>query len=451
MKSKTAREVALDCLNAVFQDNAYANLVLPKLLTESKLDSRDTGFAQELAFGTIRWKITYDRILQEVSSRPIDSIDLGLLNCLRLGTHQLLNTRVPAHAAISETVNLVRMQCGEKVVGFANGILRSISKSSFSQWLETITKQSSEIESLSLRYSHPEWIVLALKQSLAVDGLESSLTDLLSLNNESPKVNLVALPGLTNREELVEPSRFNRFSPYGFSLDSGNPADIEGVRAGLVRVQDEGSQLTALALTSFRDPQPGEHWLDMCAGPGGKAALLAAIACMHGVALTANELQAHRVRLVNSALSPFEGKIRITEGDGRLIGDQHPNQYDRILIDAPCSGLGALRRRPESRWAKSAQDLKTLTQLQQELLASGLRALKPGGLLLYATCSPHLSETTAVVEKAIKSGGVSVLNLTESMNSKFMQGTLPENRRTIQLHTQRDGTDSMFMALLTKD
>ena len=451
MKSKTAREVALDCLNSVFQDGAYANLVLPKLLSESRLDSRDTGFAQELAFGTIRWKLTYDRLLEEVSSRPIESIDLVLLNCLRLGAHQLLNTRVPAHAAISETVNLVRQHCGEKVVGFANGILRSISRNSISDWLETVTKNSSEIESFSLRYSHPEWIVLALKQSLAVDGLEGDLEDLLALNNASPKVNMVALPGLADRNEIAEASRFDSFSPFGFSLDSGNPAEMEDVRTGLVRVQDEGSQLAALALTSFRDPKPGEQWLDMCAGPGGKAALLASIAAMNEITLTANELQPHRVRLVSNALSPFQSNLQITEGDGRLIGEHQPNKYDRILIDAPCSGLGALRRRPESRWSKSAQDLKSLTQLQQELLASGLQALKPGGLLLYATCSPHLSETTAVVEKVLKGGGVSVLNLTQSMNNQFMQERLPKNRKTVQLHTQRDGTDSMFLALLTKD
>lgn len=451
MRTLTARQVALNCLNTVFKENAYANLVLPKLLTESKLDARDSAFTQELAFGTIRWKLTYDRILQEVSTRKIDTIELVLLNCLRLGLHQLLNTRVPAHAAISETVNLVRQNCGEKVVGFANGILRSASKMDFENWLKVITHNSSEIESLSVRYSHPEWIVLALKQSLAADGIESDIEALLSTNNSSPKVNLIALPGLANREEIVDSSRFDRFSPHGFSVESGNPADYEGVRTGLVRVQDEGSQLAALALTSFREIETGEQWLDMCAGPGGKAALLAAIASHYQVRLTANELQPHRVRLVRNALNPIQSNVQISEADGRLIGDHSPDTYNRVLIDAPCSGLGALRRRPESRWSKSAQDLKTLTQLQQELLASGLKALKPGGLLLYVTCSPHISETTAVVEKALRNAGVKVLNLTESMNRQFMQNTLPTGRKTVQLHTQRDGTDSMFMALLTKD
>jgi 16S rRNA (cytosine967-C5)-methyltransferase len=257
------------------------------------------------------------------------------------------------------------------------------------------------------------------------------------------------LPGLSSRDDFHDVSESDdRYSPFGFYLDSGNPADLVEIKTGSVRVQDEGSQLAALALASFREISRGENWLDLCAGPGGKAALLAAIADIEGVSLTANEVQPHRAELVRKALKSFPS-VNVTVEDGRELSEG-PKIFDRILVDAPCTGLGALRRRPEARWRKASEDLKTLTVLQFELLKSAYEALKPGGLLLYVTCSPHLSETTAVIEKAVKQLGVTVLDLTTPMNEKYMQGTLPPNRKTIQLYTHRDNTDCMFMAMLTK-
>jgi len=444
-----SRQLALEVLNRVTIENAYANLLMPKLISQTKLDSRDSNFAQELAFGTIRWQLTYDEILNRVSSRPTSEIDVLLLNCLRLGVHQLLQMRVPSHAALSETVELVRNKCGEKVVGFANGVLRRVSEKTFDNWLELLTANKSPSQVLSLKYSHPEWIVAALNQALAVDNLKEDIEQLLVTNNIPPAVNLVDLSlQSTYTKELAGDSR-NQFSPFGFSIESGNPAQLPGFAEGLVRVQDEGSQLAALALTNFRDISEGETWLDMCAGPGGKAALLAAIAQQHAVNFVANEVLEHRAELVSKSLSPI-GRFQVTQRDGTEIGSKQPNTFDRILIDAPCSGLGALRRRPEARWRKKPTDIKELAQLQLNLLDSGLKALKPGGLLLYVTCSPHLSETTAIIDKAQKSLGAEVLDLTTNMNDSLMRGSLPSGRKTVQLHTQRDNTDSMFMALLTK-
>jgi 16S rRNA (cytosine967-C5)-methyltransferase len=143
-------------------------------------------------------------------------------------------------------------------------------------------------------------------------------------------------------------------------------------------------------------------------------------------------------------------EVGITALDGREIGSKEPSKYDRVLLDAPCTGLGALRRRPEARWRKSSEDLKALVDLQYELFESAYAALKPGGLLLYVTCSPHLSETTAVISKAVKSLGVEVMDLTTLLNNSYFKGSLPSGRKTVQLFTQRDGTDCMFMALIRK-
>jgi 16S rRNA (cytosine967-C5)-methyltransferase len=447
----TARSVALQLLNKVSEDGAYANLAMPTLLTEAKLPDRDSAFAQELAFSTIRWQLTYDRIIDTVSSRPVEEIEPILLNGLRLGVHQLLQMRVPAHAALNETVNLIRQVCGEKVVGFANGVLRRVSEKSFDDWITVITaKTKTETESLSIRYSHPEWIVRALQQALKSDGIESELDLLLAANNAPALVTMIALPGLSDRDGFLAHGALTTYnSPYGFILESGNPSDIAEVRNGEVRVQDEGSQIAALALLTGKDVGKEEKWLDMCAGPGGKAALLAALARKSGATLIANELQEHRAELVRSALRPFS-EVQIENLDGRTFGTSSPNSFDRILLDAPCTGLGALRRRPEARWRKSAEDLKSLIELQFELLESAYAALKPGGILLYVTCSPHLSETTAIISKAIKELGVTVLDLSADLNDRYFSGSLPTNRKTVQLYTNRDGTDCMFMALLTK-
>lgn len=424
---------------------------MPTLLTDAKLPDRDNAFAQELAFSTIRWQLTYDRIIGTVSSRPVEEIEPILLNNLRLGVHQLLQMRVPAHASINESVNLVRQACGEKVVGFANGVLRRISDKSFDDWVTTVTAMAkTETESLSIRYSHPEWIVRALQQALKSDGLESELDRLLTSNNAPALVTMIALPGLSDRKDFLAHGALTTYnSPYGFILESGNPSDIAEVRTGEVRVQDEGSQIAALALLAGKEVGEGEKWLDMCAGPGGKAALLAALARKSGASLVANELQEHRAELVTNALRPFS-EVEIQSIDGRTFGSSSPNSFDRILLDAPCTGLGALRRRPEARWRRNAEDLKSLVELQFELLQSAYTALKPGGILLYVTCSPHLSETTALISKAIRELGVMVLDLTADLNESYFSGSLPTNRKTVQLYTNRDGTDCMFMALLTK-
>jgi 16S rRNA (cytosine967-C5)-methyltransferase len=444
-----SRSTALDLLNQVTFDDAYANLAMPKILKISNLNQRDKTFSQELAFGTLRHQLTYDAIIDEVSTRKSMEMDAKLLNCLRLGCHQILQMRVPDHAAISETVELVRKNCGEKVVGFANGVLRSISRKSLTEWLSTLQSKTDAESFRAFLYSHPQWIVSAYRTALEVDGLASDLDQLLDINNTPAAVNLVALPGLAQRPDETETLKWNRHSPYGFSISGGNPTELTGFGSGLIRVQDEGSQLAALALCEYRDPKSGEDWLDMCAGPGGKSAILASISRSNNVNFEANEPIAHRAGLVSSALEPI-WKFRVRQRDGREYGKVDANKYDRILVDAPCTGLGALRRRPEARWRKRDKDLKELCKLQFELLESAIASIKPGGLCLYVTCSPHVSETTAIIHKAMQNLDVEVLDLTEFMNSRYFQGKLPSNRKTVQLFTHRDGTDSMFLALLTK-
>lgn len=437
---------------AVDIDDAYANLALPAKIKEFELSSNDAGLATELTYGTLRMQGFYDRVIANAAARDIDSIDLVVLNILRMGVHQLLNMRVAQHAAVDESVNLAEHMASLGAVGFVNAVLRRISRHDLEDWQEFIIKDISNAEErLAALYSHPVWIVRALKQSLEAEGRGEELENLLASDNVNPRVTLVELPGFVDANDDVE-GEPTQYSPLGMSLNTGgDPTRFPRVRDGIVRVQDEGSQLAALVLSRHHDITQGEKWLDMCAGPGGKAALLAAEATLGRAVLTANEVIPARADLVRKALAILPD-VDVVTGDGVDIGLDQPNTYDRILLDAPCTGLGALRRRPEARWRKSPKDVGDLTALQAQLLTSALHALKPGGVLAYVTCSPHLAETRAIVEGALrKNQNVSELDARAVLSEVAMETMdIAGDSLSVQLWPHRHGTDAMFISLLTK-
>ena len=437
---------------AVDVDDAYANLALPAKIKECGLSSNDAGLATELTYGTLRMQGFYDRVIANAAARDIDTIDLVVLNILRMGVHQLLNMRVAQHAAVDESVNLAEHMASLGAVGFVNAVLRRTSRHDLEDWQEFISKDISNAdERLAALYSHPVWIVRALKQSLDAEGRGEELENLLASDNVNPRVTLVELPGFVDANDEVE-GEPTKYSPLGMSLNTGgDPTRFARVREGVVRVQDEGSQLAALVLSRHHEITPGEKWLDMCAGPGGKAALLAAEATLGGAELTANEVIPGRADLVRKALAILPD-VDVVTGDGVHIGADQPNTYDRILLDAPCTGLGALRRRPEARWRKSPKDVGDLTALQAQLLTSALQALKPGGVLAYVTCSPHLAETRAIVEGALrKNQNVSELDARAVLSEVEMETMdIAGDSLSVQLWPHRHGTDAMFISLLTK-
>jgi 16S rRNA (cytosine967-C5)-methyltransferase len=444
-----SREVAFDLLSRIQSDDAYANLLLPTLIARAKLDSRDAAFVQELAFGTIRNWLLYEKIIEAASSRKIDDIEPDAQIVLVLGVHQLLEMRVPTHAAINESVNLAKTKASKGSVGFVNAVLRKIALKDKDDWIDLVTKGLSELDALSIQHSHPTWIVQAFKAALASRGIEEQLEDLLESNNLAPKVSIAALPGFCSREEFEIEELAGNMSPIGLEI-SGNPASIESVNQGFARVQDQGSQLVTLALVSAPIEVSDTNWLDMCAGPGGKAAIMAALSLPSGKRFVPNEVSEHRAQLVASALSPL-GSFEVRTMDGRAYG-QGKEKFSRILLDAPCTGLGALRRRPESRWRRTTDDLVDLVKLQRELIESAWEALDPGGILGYVTCSPHLSETTGQIawaEGKFK-GRLELMNANQVLNSLNPALKLDESLRTAQLWPHIHGTDAMFLALMRK-
>lgn len=445
-----ARRIALDVILAVRDSDAYANLLLPVRLGRAKLSDADAGLATELTYGTLRMQGYYDRVIALAAGRPVEKIDPPILDVLRLACHQLLSMRVAQHAAVDESVQLAKTVGSNSAVGFVNGVLRTITRTDAETWRERVLAEATTgEEALALEYSHPLWVTRAFRQVLVAEGREHELEGLLVADNVAPRVCLTALPGHATVDELV--AHTAEYSPVSAVLDGGDPLRLPAVREGRARVQDEGSALAALVLSRARPIGAGERWLDLCAGPGGKAALLAAEADAAGATLIANELVPTRAELVRKALAVFDPAPEVLELDGTTLGTTHPAAFDRILLDAPCTGLGALRRRPEARWRKQPSDVAGLGNLQAALLASGLAALKPGGLLAYVTCSPHAAETKAIVASVLrKTPGVEKLDTPAVLQSIVNEPLdLPEASH-VQLWPHRHGTDAMFIQLLAK-
>ena len=449
-----ARIVAVEVLEAVRADEAYANLLLPTRIRRAGLDRADAAFATELTYGTLRMQGFYDRVIELAANRPASAIDPAVLDVLRLGAHQLLATRVATHAAVNEQVELAR-RVAPKAAGFANAVLRTISRTSPEEWRELVAEGArSEDARLAAVTSHPEWIVRALRTALEHEGRADELEQLLDADNASPRVNLAVLPGLDIDIDGIEGFEPDRFSPIG--AVAADPIAAAERSGGRIRVQDEGSQLAALALSRAVPVRAGERWLDLCAGPGGKTAVLAAEALATGAVLAANETVPVRAELVRNAIVGVPLDVEVHVGDGRqldLDAFGAPGGFDRILLDAPCTGLGALRRRPEARWRKAPSDVAELTKLQGQLFDSAFAALAPGGILAYVTCSPHTGETHGTLAAALRRAGDSAEQLdTRAVIDGVSRHPLdlagaPE---TVQLWPHRHGTDAMFIALVRK-
>ncbi|MFF7968883.1 RsmB/NOP family class I SAM-dependent RNA methyltransferase [Streptomyces sp. NPDC007903] len=447
------RVLAFDALRAVDERDAYANLVLPPLLRKARengdFDARDAALATELVYGTLRRQGTYDAIIAECVDRPLREVDPPVLDVLSLGAHQLLGTRIPTHAAVSASVELARVVLGDGRAKFVNAVLRKIAQHDLDGWLERVAPSYDEDpeDHLAVVHSHPRWVVSALWDSLG--GGRAGIEELLAADNERPEVTLVARPGRSTTEELLteDAAVAGDWSPYAVRLtEGGEPGAVEAVREGRAGVQDEGSQLVALALANAPLDGPDEMWLDGCAGPGGKAALLAALAAERGATLVASEKQPHRAGLVAKALAGNPGPYQVITADGTRP-PWRSGTFDRVLMDVPCTGLGALRRRPEARWRRRPEDLENFAPVQRSLLRTALDSVRVGGVVGYATCSPHLAETRAVVADLLKQHPD-----TELIDARPLLPGVPDlgEGPDIQLWPHIHGTDAMYLALIRR-
>ncbi len=453
-----ARRAAYDVLHEVGAGAGYANLVARQVFDQYRLDTRDAAFATELVMGVLRLRGTLDAVLAACVDRPLAKLDPRLLDVLRLGAYQLLFLGTPTHAAVNTSVDLTAAVCGRGPTGLTNAVMRKVARRDRAQWLATITDGLADpIEVLAAAYSHPRWVIAALRDALAADpavpraDVDAHLTALLAINNEPPGVTLVARPGRIEVAQLLSSAPHStpgRWSPYAVGLTSGKPGDVAAVRSQQAGVQDEGSQLMAMACADTTVSGRDRYWLDMCAGPGGKAALVAAIGAQRGAQLVAVEPRAARARLVLRALAGSPGVHVTVQADGRA-GPWSAATFDRILLDAPCTGLGVLRRRPESRWRRTPTDVSTLAALQRELLRSAITAARPGGVIAYVTCSPHIAETDLVVDDILaERADVEPVDARTALPDALTETLGPGPR--VRLWPHLHGTDGMFLALLRR-
>ncbi len=441
-KPEAARLLVFNLLTQVNRQGAYANLRLPELLADSALEERDRAFATELGYGTLRMQGKHDALIKRHIDRPFEEVDSGIIDILRMGIHQVKEMRVPDHAAVSETVEVARATIGESKATFVNAILRrATGDATFESDLDAIVDLRLR---LATKYSHPDWEVASF-----FDQLKnwSEVEDLLKANNAPARPQLIAWPGRSTTSELLEEGgELLDWTAHGV-LSAKMPGAYQAIKERRAGVQDRGSQLVAQIFLNTARQEEGLSWLDMCAGPGGKAAAIFTALRVDRPEdrFTANEPIEHRARLVSHVI-PAENVMIHSGQELPALGIK----YDRILIDAPCTGLGALRRRPEARWRRTTQDLKELVKIQRELLASGVELLAEGGILAYVTCSPHLLETKAqVLELLHRHKELELLDVQD-----FLPEGVPDRIRdvdgTLQLWTHRDDADSMFMALFRR-
>lgn len=433
------RLLAYDILHEVNRNGGYSNLLLPKSLAQSSLDERDRGFATELVYGTLRMQGRHDWILSQVSDRPWNEVDPSLVDVARLGAHQLFEMRVPIHAAVSATVELGRKVLGESKASFLNAILRKVSQKSLDEYVSDIALIGDDFERLEILHSHPQWIISAYMDQLRNIA---EVEQLLMANNIAARPTLVSWPGLSTQQDLLDiGATATPFSSYGAIYD-GSPASVDLIVSRKAGVQDEGSQLVADVFSQISRDR--NSWLDVCAGPGGKAALLAAIAKNNEIEFSANEISDVRAKLVRQVV---QGAL-VTTLDAREIASLQKT-YGAILADVPCTGLGALRRRPEVRWRRSVADLKSLVVLQSEIIDASISVLEPGGIFGYATCSPHLSETRIAVSETLKRHPeMEVLDVSPYLHPNLRETGV--DRGSLTLWTHRHNTDAMFLSVMRK-
>ena len=391
------------------------------------MDARDKAFTTELVYGSLRQLGRNDYIASKFSSKPWYEVDAGIVDVIRMGAYQLFDMRVPTHAAVDATTNLARKVIGESKATFVNAVMRKLASADLDEHLADV--QDDSVASLAIRYSHPEWIINSYRDFISdLDELK----ELLAANNQPTSPTLVAWPGKSEVSEFA--GEVGQYSPYAVHIDLA-PYEIDAIKERRAGIQDEGSQLLAIAFAKAAEKH--QPWLDLCAGPGGKAALLSYLT---NEKFFANEISEPRAELVSQVVSI---NTQVLVSDGREVSIE----VGAILADVPCTGLGALRRRAEVRWRRTPNDLPALTKLQFELIEHAVSLLPVGGILGYATCSPHMAETRAQCATFEKKFALNKIDITPYLPANLLDGV---SNGFMQLWPHRHDTDAMFLALYEK-
>ena len=422
----SARSVALDAIGRVIDDGAYSNRLLPSLLSRSGLEARDRAFAMELAFGTLRRRLPLDAAIASASSRPIERITTGARNALRLGAYQLLDADVAPHAAVSATVDLVPVR--ER--GFVNAVLRRLASA------PPPAPAGTDTAAIAGRTGLAPWAVEELEALLGSEAEGAAA----ALATKAP-LSLRVRGGAAGVSDTVEAFRAAGLDPTLGTVDrdcivlqGGEPRRLPGFEEGRWTIQDQASAYVVRAL----EPQPGERVYDACAAPGGKALHIADIVGPEGRVLAADRSE-NRVGLIAASAARLTLQPWLLVHDAAMPAVAGP--FDRVLVDAPCSGVGSARRRPELLWRVPKDRLSGLAALQLAIVTAAADAVRPGGRLVYAVCTFTRAETDAVCDALLRRRpGL------EPIETGGPDGTTARHR----LWPHRHGCDAMFVAAFVR-
>ncbi|HEY8348386.1 MAG TPA: 16S rRNA (cytosine(967)-C(5))-methyltransferase RsmB [Clostridia bacterium] len=447
MKYDIARETALKILYEINEKGAYSNIALNKYLSSHELSERDRAFITELVYGVVKWKLTLDRTVAACSDIKMERLSPWIKNILRIGTYQLLFlTKVPPSAAVNESVKLARRYGHNASAGYVNAVLRNIAGGGGKDIVPD--RAVDPVGYLSVRYSYPKWIADKFMELFGEEFAES----LLEAGNRVPDLTVRAntlktsAEGLVNalKNEGVEASPGRYVSDAVIIKSQVSVTRLKAFRNGLFQVQDESSMLPAAVLA----PQPGEKVLDACSAPGGKATHMAQMMQNKGL-ITAMDIHEHKLKLIEDAAGRLGTDIIRTElHDAAIPVPQHEGAYDRVLLDAPCSGLGIIRRKPDIKWARENRDIGSITGLQRRLIDSVSKAVKPGGVMVYSTCTLLPEENECIVRDFLNNND----EFYEDDITAYLPPGLAKHARggMIQVYPNRDGIDGFFVARLAR-
>lgn len=423
-----SRELAINVLYKIEYGEGYSNVTLDKELNNSQLSTVEKAFASELVYGVLTWKITLDEIVKMYSSIRLKKISPWILNILRIGIYQIVFLdKVPESAAVNESVKLARQYGHEASVRFVNAILRKIEKNEMEKLLAYLaTRPLMEDEMISIVTSHPVWMVdMLLKQ---YD--KRFVVELLNANNQTPEITVRVNTLKSSEDEIFKLLSLKNIDCKKGSLpNSIKVKKMTDFKSQLFSVQDEAAQLACLKLA----PNAGDMVLDACSAPGGKTTYLAELMKDEGE-VVAWDLHPHRVKLVEDAAKRLGiTAIKAEVHDACIDRADYHEKFDKILLDVPCSGLGVIRKKPDIKWTRQESDIPELVTVQEKLFHVNSRYLKPGGRLVYSTCTVLKQENEEQVENFLKSH--------------------PEFRlvEEINLYPNQDETDGFFIAVLEKE
>jgi len=438
-----AREVALLTLNVCQRQGGWSDGALKKQLASAGLDSRDAALATQLCFGVVQNQLLLDFYLSNFSNIPLKRMEAKVVQALRLGAYQLLfMDKIPHSAAVNSSVDLVKRHCkNQRASGMANAVLRSLERS-----LDNlpIIPNGDMIHYLSILYSHPEWLVKEYLLTLSLD----EVTKLLAAHNTQPPMTV-----MVNTTKITVEALVSELSACGVEVQlhpwlenclllskTGNLEALRSFQEGWFYVQDPASRLAVQAL----DPRPDETLLDCCAAPGGKS-FACAIAMKNRGEIISCDLHAHKKKLIQAgALRLDLSCIKANTMDARTFREEWTCAFDKVLVDAPCSGLGVIRKKPDIRF-KEPGELDALPAIQLDILNNVSRYVKNGGALLYSTCTVRRSENEGVVSTFLSSHPefeVEAFTLSDPV------GTCKDGFVTLWPH--RHGTDGFFICKMRK-